>query len=173
MTAEMRSSSTPPPRHPRHKRTYSGLTEYLVDVAFLLRNMPTAAGLMVRRRVSRAFRERLMLSVISVYGCRYCNWFHTGEALRAGVNQEEITRLLEGSVDHCPDDEAVALLYAQHWADSNCRPNPEAVERLEQVYGPDMARDIHVVLRMIRMGNLTGNTWDRLVSRLSFGRLGG
>jgi hypothetical protein len=31
---------------------------------------------------------------------------------------------------------------------------------------------IHALLRMIRAGNLAGNTWDYFLDRISFGRLG-
>ncbi len=154
----------------RAKRTYSGPGEFFADQFYLVKNIGTVIRLSLRKQVSPAFRERLMLAVISVYGCRYCTWLHTGEALRAGVPEEEITTLLEGSIDTCPEEEAVALLYAQHWADTNCRPDPSAVERLESTYGHDMARTIHVVLRMNRLGNLSGNTWDRFLHRVTFGR---
>ena len=78
--------------------------------------------------------------------------------------------LLVGSVDNCPEEEVVALLYAQHWADSDAKPDTEATRRLEQVYGVEKAKAIDLVLRMIRNGNLTGNTWDRFLNRISFGR---
>jgi AhpD family alkylhydroperoxidase len=122
--------------------------------------------------ISNAFRERLMLSVTSVYGCRYCCWAHTREALRSGIDQKEITVLLTGSVDNCPQEEALALLYAQHWADSNASPDPEATRRLEQAYGVEKAKMINIVLRMIRVGNLWGNSWDCFLYRISFGSWG-
>jgi len=113
-----------------------------------------------------------MLAVISVYGCRYCSWVHAREALRNGVNQTEIVRLLQGSVDICPEEEAVAVLYAQHWADSDTRPDHEAIGRLVKTYGLEKAEAIDLVLRMIRVGNLTGNTWDAFLAKVSFGVLG-
>lgn len=112
-----------------------------------------------------------MLAVTAVNGCRYCSWFHAKEALKSGVGQEELNQLLAGTVDGCPGDEAVALLYAQHWADANALPDPEASLRLQQEYGAERAEAIHVVLRMIRMGNLLGNTWDSFLHLVSFGRL--
>ena len=113
-----------------------------------------------------------MLAVVSVYGCRYCSWLHTGAALRSGIAEEEIVGLLTGSVDNCPEDEAVAVLYAQHWADSDAKPQPEAVKRLEQTYGTEKAKVINVILRINRLGNLWGNSWDRFLHRVSFSRWG-
>ncbi|MDR9459133.1 MAG: carboxymuconolactone decarboxylase family protein [Dehalococcoidia bacterium] len=153
------------------KRTYS-LRELYADISFLLKNVRDVRRIMRENLISSAFRERLMLSVTSVYGCRYCCWAHTREALRSGIDQKEITGLLTGSVDNCPQEEAVALLYAQHWADYNASPDPEATRRLEQAYGAEKAKMIHIVLRMIRVGNLWGNSWDCFLYRISFGRWG-
>jgi AhpD family alkylhydroperoxidase len=122
--------------------------------------------------ISPAFRERLMLAVTAVNGCRYCSYFHSRQALKSGISTEEIRELLAGDVANCPQDEAVAVAYAQHWAESNAHPEPEAVERLQQTYGPGKAESVHLILRMIRMANLLGNSWDYLIYRISFGRRG-
>ena len=155
-----------------YKRTYRNPREFFSDIIFLLKKSGRMRDLMRRKMLSEAFRERLMLAVISVYGCRYCNWVHTREALKNGVAQNEIAQLLKGSVDSCPDEEAVALLYAQHWADSDTKPDRGAMDRLVETYGLEKAQNIDLVLRMIRVGNLTGNTWDAFLARVSFGTLG-
>jgi AhpD family alkylhydroperoxidase len=151
-------------------RTYQSPGEFFADIFFLTKNLRQIRGVMRGNLLSSAFRERLMLSVTSVYGCPYCSWFHTGEALKSGIEKEEIAGLLIGSADDCPQDETVAVLYAQHWADSNTKPDPEACRRLEQAYGTETARVINLVLRIVRLGNLGGNTWRRFLNRISFGR---
>ncbi len=156
-----------------NRRTYHGLGEFLSDQLFLIKNLRQVLRIMRGKVIPHSFRERLMLAVVSVYGCRYCSWAHTREALRSGVDKDEIGNLLAGSVDNCPEDEAVAVLYAQHWADSDMNPTPEASNRLEETYGAEKARVINMVLRMNRVGNLSGNTWDRFLNRISFGRWGG
>ena len=113
-----------------------------------------------------------MLAVTAVNGCRYCSYFHTKQALKSGIAAEEISSLLSGDVGNCPQDEAVAVIYAQHWAESDTHPDPEAVRKLERTYGLEKAEAIHLLLRMIRMGNLLGNSWDYLIYRISFGRKG-
>jgi AhpD family alkylhydroperoxidase len=155
-----------------YKRTYRNPREFFSDMLFLLKKSGRIWNSTRKKMLSKAFRERLMLAVISVYGCRYCSWVHSREALKNGVNREEIARLLQGSVDGCPEEEAVAVLYAQHWADCDARPDKEAISRLVQTYGLDKAEAIDLALRMIRVGNLTGNTWDAFLSRVSFGVLG-
>lgn len=149
------------------KRTYGSFHELVSDIWFLFKNTPFVMKMTWNRILSRSFQERLMLAVTSVYHCRYCTWVHTGAALASGINREEISRILEGALPDCPDDETTAILYAQHWADTDANPLPQATAKLEQAYGPDRARSIHLVLRMIRVGNLTGNTWDRHLHRLA------
>lgn len=114
-----------------------------------------------------------MLAVTAVNGCRYCSYFHTKQALKSGITAEEISNLLSGDVANCPQDEAVAVIYAQHWAESDAHPDLEAVKRLQQTYGGEKAEAINLMLRMIRMGNLLGNSWDYLIYRISFGKMGG
>jgi len=71
-----------------------------------------------------------------------------------------------------PRDELLGLTYAQHWAESDAHPDPLMRQKLEENYGAERAEAIHIVLHMIRIGNLLGNLWDNWLSRLSFGRLG-
>ena len=156
-----------------NKRTYRGFGEFFADIFFLTRNIRQIRRVMRGDLIPSAFRERLMLAVTSVYGCGFCSWAHTREALKSGIEKEEIAGLLAGSVDDCPQDEAIAFLYAQHWADSNTCPDPEACRRLEQAYGAEKAQVINLVLRIVRVGNLSGNTWNRFLYRISFSRWGG
>lgn len=122
--------------------------------------------------LSDAFRERIMLAVTEVNGCRYCQYAHAKMALDAGLSQEEIKSLSSGSFHNCPDQEVPALLYAQHWAEQNGQPDVDTREKLFDVYDKTTVESMELAMRMIRMGNLLGNTWDYVVFRLSFGRLG-
>jgi AhpD family alkylhydroperoxidase len=120
-------------------------------------------------RVDAAFAERIMLAVTKVNGCRYCNYGHTRAALRAGVTDKEIRGLIAGDFAALPAPELVALTYAQHYAETAGHPDAAAWHRLIETYGADGARDILAYIRMITMGNLLGNTFDALLSRLSGG----
>ncbi len=146
-----------------NKRTYNSPGDFISDVLFPFRNRRKLRWVMRGTLISPAFRERLMLAVTAVNGCRYCSYFHTGE---------EISRLLSGESASCPPDEAPAVIYAQHWAESNARPDPLALQKLQEIYGTEKSDAIQIILRMIRIGNLSGNSWDYLLYRLSFGRWG-
>jgi AhpD family alkylhydroperoxidase len=152
------------------KTTYRGLRDFFADLGILVTNGRAIVDMMRKGTVSPEFRERLMLAVTSVYGCRFCSWAHTREALKRGLSQDDITSLLSGSMVGCPAEEALAILYAQHWAESNGRPDAMSFQRLVEVYGKEKAAAIALVLRMVRVGNLTGNSWDYLLYRATFGR---
>jgi len=150
-----------------NKRRYRSLGEFWTDLGLLFLGFSKLKSV---RTISPAFRERLMIAVTGVYGCSYCSWLHAGLALRTGIQREEIARLLSSSVETCPEDEAVALIYAQHWADSNANPKPESIQRLLETYGGEKAEAINLLLRMNRIGNLFGNSLDYLLHVVSFGR---
>jgi AhpD family alkylhydroperoxidase len=152
------------------RRFYTGLHPFLADVAWLFRHR--AQLRLAHTLLSPAFRERLMLAVTAVNRCRYCSFAHTRMALAAGVSNAEIARILNQTLDDCPPDEVLALAYAHHWAETDAAPEPAARERLICEYGILRAGAIEAVLRMIRVGNLMGNTFDYLLFRISGGRLG-
>jgi AhpD family alkylhydroperoxidase len=152
------------------KRTYGNIREFFADLCFPFRHRKQLSALKSKDLISPAFRERLMLAVTAVEGCRYCSYLHTRQALKSGITQEEIGQLLSGDTDACPKEEGLAVIYAQHWAESSASPDPEAVLKLKETYGIEKAEAIDLMLRMIRLGNLTGNTFDYLLYRISLGK---
>jgi len=114
-----------------------------------------------------------MMVVTEVNGCRYCEWYHSAQWIRAGLPEDELRVLRAGRIpEEAPAAEVPALLYARHWAQSNARPDAESSRRLAETYSDERAAMITVLLRTIRAGNLLGNTLDWLLNRISFGRLG-
>lgn len=116
-------------------------------------------------RVDRKFAQKIMLVVSRVNGCRYCLYGHSRAALVSGVSEGELQSLLSGELGTFPKAEAIALTFAQHYAESCEHPDPIAWQRLVDDYGLQTAQDILAYLRMITMGNLLGNTFDALLSR--------
>lgn len=154
------------------RRYYRSLGQFGSDMVWPFRHRKQVKQAMRGGQVSFAFRERLMLAVTAVNECRYCSYYHVKEALKAELSEAEIEAMLAGTVENAPAEELPALLFAQHWAESDANPDPEAREKLTAVYGEERAEAIETVLRMIRIGNLSGNTWDYLLFRLSNGRKG-
>lgn len=152
------------------RRFYGSLREVLTDLRSALSRRDALRSAMRGEGLDPAFRERLMLVVTGVNGCRYCSYVHAREALAEGISQDEVKALGENMFEGSPPEEVPALLYAQHWAETDGKPDPAIRERIEERYESDVLERIEAVLLVIRMGNLMGNTLDFVLYRLSFGR---
>ncbi|GJM42779.1 MAG: hypothetical protein DHS20C20_30610 [Ardenticatenaceae bacterium] len=155
------------------RRIYGSVGEMFSDLVWPLRHRAEMQQAMRSGLVSPQFRERLMMAVTAVNECRYCATYHARESERVGLANDEIRTLLAGDLALAPEDELPALLYAQHYAEQYGRPDPVTRQSLQTTYGPARANAIETVLRLIRMGNLLGNSTDWVLYKLSYGRLGG
>ena len=155
------------------RRRYPGPAGFLEDVRFLIANRSLMKKATRSGAITFGFRERLMMVVTEVNGCRYCSSYHSAQSIEAGVSSDELRVLLEGQIpEDSPAEEIPALAYARHWAETNGQPHSGATQSLVEKYGDERAGMIHAVLRTIRAGNLMGNTWDYFLNRISRGRLG-
>lgn len=64
------------------------------------------------------------------------------------------------------EHEMPALLYAQHYTETNRNPDKEMVDKLIAFYGEKTAKHVEVFIRMIYSANLAGNTFDAFICRL-------
>lgn len=155
------------------RRYYRGLKPFWKDLGYLFSNRDRIRHAMRSDLVTSAFRERLMLAVTEVNQCRYCRTFHVGLAREAGVSSQEIAAFLKGTIpEDIPEDQQLAVCYARHWAESETVPDPEFQAEVIRAYGEEGFQSISIILRMIWMGNLLGNSWDHFLYRISFGKLG-
>ena len=155
-----------------NRRYYHNFRGILSDAKAVFSRRKQIKTLMRDGKISSAFRERIMLAVTEVNGCRYCQYAHAKMALEAGLSEGEIKSLSSGSFHNCPDEEVPALLYAQHWAEKNGQPDLDTRQKVLDTYDERIVESMELAMRMIRMGNLLGNTWDYVLFRLSFGKLG-
>jgi AhpD family alkylhydroperoxidase len=148
------------------KRMYNNFKQFIGDIYFVISNLPRAWEMLIAKRVSRAFAEKIMLAVTAVNECVYCSRGHTKLALINGVEQSDIDQLLAQDISQSVDEyEATALAFAQHYAESERNPDPAAQAALEETYGKKIARDIILYIRMISTGNLLGNTLGGFLAR--------
>lgn len=155
------------------RRYYSRWKDFRRDLSYLLSHRKQIKSAMRDPRIDPAFRERLMLAVTEVNGCRYCRTFHIGQAREAGISLEEINIYLLGTIpEDIPEDQKLAVCFAQHWAENNTEADKDYQQQVHEWYGESSFQSISMVLRMIWMGNLLGNTWDYFLYRISFGKLG-
>lgn len=157
---------------PFPRRFYHRPGDLFRDLREIWRERRQVRMVMRGEALNPAFRERLMLAVTEVNGCRYCQHAHARMALTAGLSEADVRDLAVGNLLGSPTEQVPALLYAQHWAETEGRPDPEARRRILETYGSAQTEAVETALRVIRIGNLLGNTWDCLLYRVSFGRWG-
>jgi AhpD family alkylhydroperoxidase len=112
------------------------------------------------------FISRIMLVVTEVNGCEMCSYYHTSEALKNGVSQEEIAQMLSGSIDQLEEEESVALIFAQHYAETKGKPTKAAWKRLIKTYGKKKSLGILGATRAIMVGNTLGIAYGALKDRI-------
>jgi AhpD family alkylhydroperoxidase len=154
------------------KRTFTGFGEFFEELKFIIKNRNQINKLLAGEIIDAEFRQRLMIAVTEVNGCRYCSYYHSKLALKAGISPKELDSLLAGELKDCPEEEVLALVYAQHFTEKRGQPAQEMIDKIKNKYGADKFETINLAIRMINFGNLSGNSFDYLLYKLSFGLLG-
>ncbi|QEN08475.1 carboxymuconolactone decarboxylase family protein [Oceanispirochaeta crateris] len=116
--------------------------------------------------VDKNFRSLIMLAVTQVNGCQYCSYVHTKQALKSGSSEEDLAQLMEGDLAAADSSQRMALLFAQHYADTSGSYDAQAYERLVESYGKDQAAGILASIKMIMMGNANGGAMSLFIDRL-------
>ena len=147
------------------KRSYN-FRSFIQDVTNMLRNGSKMKETAKAERISKQFAENIMLACTTVNECIYCEWAHSKVALEVGSTVQEIEQVLALQFDNLPEDQIIALTFAQHYAESEGKPSKKALQKLGAYYGSQKSQDIVNYLNMIKMGNLLGNTIDAFESRL-------
>lgn len=135
---------------------------YLAIPAFHKLKKALATGV-----INQQFKERIMLAVTQVNGCAMCSYAHTQMALESGMSREEINQMLSGESTNLAADEAFAVVFAQHYADSRGNPSKEAWERLNEMIGKEKSRAVLSVIHVIMAGNTYGIPLGSLKGRLT------
>jgi AhpD family alkylhydroperoxidase len=118
------------------------------------------------RTVDSKLIERLMLATTEVNGCEVCSYAHTQIALKEGFSKEEINAFLSGSKAFVNEDEATAILFAQHVADTMGNPDPDTYKQLVEVYGQNKAEIMNAGIMVMMMGNIAGIPLSALTRRI-------
>ena len=137
------------------RRRTATIGRVLPWLAELARTLPGLAESYTRRDVldPRA-REKVMLAVTEVNGCRYSAWIH-------GSWQDYLGEVPPGAA------EDALLAYAVACAEAG-RPLPTAP--LAEVLPPNAVRAVRATVAQIELSNLVGNTVDGLLARLRWAR---
>ncbi len=139
---------------------------FLNDIGFLVINVPRFIEVFRNKNITKVLVEKIMTVTTAVNGCVYCAWFHAKQAIESGISEAEVRNMLNLQFHaDASEFELLALLYAQHFAETNRKPEPEMTRKLFDFYGDKTANHIILLIRMIFFGNLYGNTWDAVISR--------
>lgn len=104
--------------------------------------------------VDKKFLERMQLAVTEVNGCPACSYQHTKMALRLGMSNEEISSFLSGGDQFIKPEEAKAIMFAQHFADSRGFPKKYAYDAIVTEYGEEQAAIMLSALQIMIAGNM-------------------
>lgn len=140
--------------------------DFYKHLKVLVANFPELLKSRKTGNISEAFRSKIMLAVSQVNGCRYCSYLHTKNAIDAGATDDEINSMINGELGDVGNDEAVALMFAQHYADTDGSPDKDTYEKVVDHYGVQKATDILATIRVIMVGNIHGISLDALQSRV-------
>lgn len=116
--------------------------------------------------MTEKLQERVMLAVNSVNSCAMCSYVHAGAALKAGLSNEEIQAFAAGEFPELPAEDAKAVLFAQHYADTRGKPEKASWEEIVREYGRDRAEGILGAARIMMMGNAMGIVVNSVRGRL-------
>lgn len=147
------------------KRKFS-LYELYRSLVYAPRAMSKLIGNRKSNLVDPHFVERIQLAVTEVNGCAACSYQHTQMALQQGMSNEEINSFLSGGSDFTKPEEAKAIIFAQHFADSRGFPKKYAYDSIVKEYGEKNARIILSAAQVMIAGNIYGIPFSAFLSRL-------
>lgn len=116
--------------------------------------------------VSKQFIERLQLAITEVNGCPACSYQHTKMALQQGMSNEEINSFLSGGDAFIKPEEAKAILFAQHFADTRGFPKKYTYDAIVEEYGEKRADIILSAAQVMIVGNIYGIPYSAMQARL-------
>lgn len=152
--------------HKFDKRTHNVKTQN-IDIKKLIAHSDAFAKTMIDPAIDKAFSESISLAVTQVNGCKLCSYTHAKNALKAGMSEEEVEFLLAGGFDNAPKEQLEALLFAQHYAETEGNPDPITKQKLLDTYSEEKTNDIMSHILIIMLSNLHGNTIEALKLRLT------
>jgi len=148
------------------KRIFTPKT-YFIELVFLGKNIFKILKIFTNKNTNNKLTEKILMVISVANDCKYCIWLDVNLAEKRGVTASEIQQLLNLNLDsEIPEQELNALIYAQHYAESNGKPNPIMTQNLFDFYGNNEAKKILLTIRAEMFGNLYFNTWKAFISRL-------
>lgn len=147
-----------------YKRKFSFLEMYRSFVC-MPRAIMCMAGNNKSKLVDADLVKRIQLAVTEVNGCAACSYEHAKLALRQGMSGAEISSFLSGANGFIKPEEAKAIVFAQHFAESKGYPKEQAYEAIVKEYGEREARIMLSAAQVMIAGNMYGIPYSAFRSR--------
>lgn len=148
-----------------YKRKF-GFWEMYRSFVFIPAAISKLNGNNKKKLVDAHFVRRLQLAVTEVNGCPACSYQHTKMALREGMSGEEISSFLSGEEEYVKPEEAKAIIFAQHFADSRGYPKKYAYDSIVDEYDEEKSQIIISASQVMIAGNMYGIPYSAFQSRL-------
>jgi AhpD family alkylhydroperoxidase len=165
---DRKARGSAPPRPPTKAKRTLTRDNFFRTIGNCIASSPVLIRSFVRPRIPLVLREKLYLAVTSINECRFCQWGHTHWALAHGLSLEEVNQMLGTeaiALEAMNQAEAVAVLFARHYAEQLDRFDPASVENLRGYYSDPQVKEILAHVRFITLTNLSGNTVDAFLGR--------
>jgi len=115
----------------------------LSDLAFLFCNTGNIIAAIRNKELGKVFMKKVMTVDTAVNGCTYSTWFHTKQAVTSGISETEVRNMLNLQFKaDASDFDVTALLFAQHYAETNRKPDKNMTKRLFDFYGDKTAKHV-------------------------------
>ncbi len=149
------------------KRTITPL-EFVGAVASIATEAPTLQKIWVDREMDPGFREKLMVAVARHNDAKYCSWAHHEWAVIEGVSEEELAHIEHLDRTHLDRKTSLAIAFVRELVATNFgRVSRERMQQMRVRYSAEEIRQIALVARVMDALNLSSNTFDAFLSRLS------
>lgn len=148
-----------------YKRKFS-LWEMYQAFAYVPGAISKLVGNKKTELIDERFVRRLQFAITEVNGCPACSYQHAKMALREGMSNEEINSFLSGGDSFIKPEEAKAILFAQHFAESRGYPKKYTYDSVVSEYGNKKARIILAATQTMIAGNMYGIPYSAFQSRL-------
>ena len=149
------------------KRTITPL-EFVGAVTSIATEAPTLQKIWVDREMDPGFREKLMLAVARHNDAKYCSWAHHEWAVIEGVSEKELAHIEQLDRTHFDRKTWLAITFVRELIATNFgRVSRARLQQMRARYSAEEIRQITLVARVMDALNLSSNTFDAFLSRLS------
>ena len=149
------------------KRTITPL-QFVGAVTSIATEAPSLRKIWVDREMDPGLREKLMVAVARYNEAKYCSWAHHEWAVIEGVSAKELAHIEQMDCTHVDPKTSLAITFVRELIATNFgRVSKARMQRMRARYSEEEIRQITLVAKVMDALNLSSNTFDAFLSRIS------